>query len=339
MGKEFLSFNPSCQEDYHVNCLCLLFWFSLTPATYRVGKTSASVCCNCRSPIIGSHPGIPNQRNYQENICRADTSCQKINANFFCTNFLDNPSGHGRPHRKSWMSAPESAFSCGPGSGQKLFDPWGASGRKGQECPREIRTKKFMFMLLFLPWHTLIFDIIRSRLQSWGLLSQDVRLWAPRHVEVESPKSTPSKAITIDRTMERSLVIIVVIIGKANYATELWISYSSPSSLLRCSFRPHSETLKSCPMCFFKNGFKCNWVDHDFQTLKRGLCKQTGYVICHCAYLVNKLLPQECCILPALVPSMKQWPIRQSIERDIQLHHPMYGSRGWRYWDGAGDLN
>ena len=48
----------------------------------------------------------------------------------------------GRPHQKS-------AFSCGLGGGEKLFDPW-ASGRKGQECPREIRTKKFMFMLLFL---------------------------------------------------------------------------------------------------------------------------------------------------------------------------------------------
>ena len=33
---------------------------------------------------------------------------------------------------------------------RNFFDPW-ASGRKGQECPREIRTKKFMFMLFFLP--------------------------------------------------------------------------------------------------------------------------------------------------------------------------------------------
>ena len=56
----------------------------------------------------------------------------------------------------SWTSAPKivdvrtkSAFSCGPSGGEKLFDPW-ASGRKGQECPREIRTKKFMFML-FVP--------------------------------------------------------------------------------------------------------------------------------------------------------------------------------------------
>ena len=76
---------------------------------------------------------------------------QKINANFFRTKFFDNPSGHGRPHRKSWTSAPKSAFSCGPGGGEKLFDP-GSSGRKGQQCSQEIRTKKFMFMLFFLPW-------------------------------------------------------------------------------------------------------------------------------------------------------------------------------------------
>ena len=75
---------------------------------------------------------------------------QKINANFLCTKFLENPSGHGRPRRKSWTSAPRSAFFWGPGDGEKLFDPR-ASGRKGQECPREIRNKKFMFMLFSLP--------------------------------------------------------------------------------------------------------------------------------------------------------------------------------------------
>ena len=48
----------------------------------------------------------------------------------------------GRPHQKS-------AFSCGPGGGEKLFDPW-EFGRKGQECPQEIRAKMFMFMLFFL---------------------------------------------------------------------------------------------------------------------------------------------------------------------------------------------
>ena len=68
----------------------------------------------------------------------------------FLPEFFDNPSDHGRPHRKSWMSAPKSAFSCGPGGGEKLFGTW-PSGRKGQECPWEIRSKKFMFMLFFLP--------------------------------------------------------------------------------------------------------------------------------------------------------------------------------------------
>ena len=57
-----------------------------------------------------------------------------------------------RPFR-SWKSAPKITqkvrFPAAPGGGEKLFDPW-ASGRKGQECPREIRTNKFMFMLSFL---------------------------------------------------------------------------------------------------------------------------------------------------------------------------------------------
>ena len=55
-----------------------------------------------------------------------------------------------RPRRKSWTPAPKSAFPCGPGGGEKLLDPW-ASGRKGQECLREIRINKFVFMLFFLP--------------------------------------------------------------------------------------------------------------------------------------------------------------------------------------------
>ena len=37
----------------------------------------------------------------------------------------------------------------GPGGGEKLFDPW-ASGRRGQECPQEIRSKMFIFMLFSL---------------------------------------------------------------------------------------------------------------------------------------------------------------------------------------------
>ena len=48
---------------------------------------------------------------------------QRINANIFCTKFFDNPSGHGRPRRKSWTSAPKTAFSCGPGGREKLLTP------------------------------------------------------------------------------------------------------------------------------------------------------------------------------------------------------------------------
>ena len=47
----------------------------------------------------------------------------------------------GRPHQKV-------RFFCGPGDGEKLLDQ-GTSRRKVQECPREIRTVKFMFMLFF----------------------------------------------------------------------------------------------------------------------------------------------------------------------------------------------
>ena len=49
----------------------------------------------------------------------------------------------GCPHQKS-------AFSSGPGDGEKLFDPW-ASGCEGQECPQEMRTETLVFMLFFLP--------------------------------------------------------------------------------------------------------------------------------------------------------------------------------------------
>ena len=55
----------------------------------------------------------------------------------------------------SWTSAPKIVdvrtknwVFLRPRDGEELFDPW-ASGRKGRERPQEIRTKKFMFMLLF----------------------------------------------------------------------------------------------------------------------------------------------------------------------------------------------
>ena len=48
---------------------------------------------------------------------------KKSTQTFFCTMFFDNPLGHGRPRRKSWTSAPKSAFSCGPGGGEKFLTP------------------------------------------------------------------------------------------------------------------------------------------------------------------------------------------------------------------------
>ena len=48
---------------------------------------------------------------------------QKSNANFFCTKFFENPSGHGRPRQKSWTSAPKTGFSCGPVVGRNFLTP------------------------------------------------------------------------------------------------------------------------------------------------------------------------------------------------------------------------
>ena len=118
------------KRSHHVlDASCQLTWFKLTPSLVVASLIAAS------------------SRREGNCIIRG----QKINANFFCTKFFENPSGHERPRRKSWTSAPKSVFSCGSGDGEKLFDPW-ASGRKGQEYPQKIWTKKFMFMLYFLPW-------------------------------------------------------------------------------------------------------------------------------------------------------------------------------------------
>ena len=58
----------------------------------------------------------------------------------------------------SWASAPKIVDVCPqvcvflqPADGEKLFDRW-SSGRKGQECPREIRTENFVFVLFSLPF-------------------------------------------------------------------------------------------------------------------------------------------------------------------------------------------
>ena len=66
----------------------------------------------------------------------------------FLYNLFEQPFG-------SWASAPKivdvrtkKCVFLRPRWWGETFDPW-ASGRKGQECPRDIRTKKFMFMLFF----------------------------------------------------------------------------------------------------------------------------------------------------------------------------------------------
>ena len=40
----------------------------------------------------------------------------------------------------------------GQNKGSQLEDLHLTRGQKSTECPREIRTKKFMFMLFYLPW-------------------------------------------------------------------------------------------------------------------------------------------------------------------------------------------
>ena len=76
-----------------------------------------------------------------------------INANCSCTKFFENPSGHGRPRRKSWTSAQKSAFFCGPGDGEKLSDP-GASGR-GSGMSAGNPDQKVYVYAVFLPRNNL----------------------------------------------------------------------------------------------------------------------------------------------------------------------------------------
>ena len=86
----------------------------------------------------------------------------------------------------TWTPAPKSGVSCGPGDGEKHFDPW-ASGHKGQECPQEIRTKNFMFMLFLLPWE--------MKMKAWAVDTTtavwvSTLRWHPvhKHISVISPR-------------------------------------------------------------------------------------------------------------------------------------------------------
>ena len=73
----------------------------------------------------------------------------------FCTKFFKNPAGH---------EGPCLCFPAAPVVGRNLL----TSGHVGQECPPEIRTQKFMFMLFFFPEQNLIQNVIYSNL-SWRL--------------------------------------------------------------------------------------------------------------------------------------------------------------------------
>ena len=80
---------------------------------------------------------------------------KKINANFFCTKFFNNPSGHGRPRRKPWTPAPKSAFSCGPGGREKPFDPWARKVKnvRGKSGPKSLCLCCFFFCRSFKGQH------------------------------------------------------------------------------------------------------------------------------------------------------------------------------------------
>ena len=84
-------------------------------------------------------------RGGEDKLRALDWGPKKLTQTLICTKFFDNPSGRGRPRRKSWTSAPKSAFSCGPGGGEKLLTP-GHPGVRVRRCPWEFRTKKFMFI-------------------------------------------------------------------------------------------------------------------------------------------------------------------------------------------------
>ena len=86
--------------------------------------------------LFASHRGCPVLRDFRG---------QKINTNFFCTKFFENPSGYGR---KSWTSAPKSVFPAGRWR-EETFWPLGVQGVR-TECPQEVLSKKFVFNFMFL---------------------------------------------------------------------------------------------------------------------------------------------------------------------------------------------
>ena len=50
-----------------------------------------------------------------------ESQCMQVFLVFFYYKAFENPSGHGRPRRTSWMSAPQSVTSCGFDDGPNLL--------------------------------------------------------------------------------------------------------------------------------------------------------------------------------------------------------------------------
>ena len=81
--------------------------------------------------------------------CGISRDQKKTTQTFFCTKFFDTPSGHGCPHRKSWTSAPKSAFSCGHGGGRNFLTPGHPGVRvknvRGKSGPKSLCLCRFFF--------------------------------------------------------------------------------------------------------------------------------------------------------------------------------------------------
>ena len=74
--------------------------------------------------------------------------------------------------------APKSVCFLQPRWCGQTFYPW-SPGCKGQECPQEIRTKKFMFMLFVLPWSWAMWEGAKSPCPPRGV--QNIILGDPLH--------------------------------------------------------------------------------------------------------------------------------------------------------------
>ena len=114
---------------------------------------------SCRPSKLGSGPEVPwKSSETRMPAANAETLSQTLNTSgqkksaqtLFAQSFsrtlrvMDvRAENHGRPQQTV-------RFPATPVMGRNLLDPW-ASGRKGQECPQENRTEKFICMVYFFP--------------------------------------------------------------------------------------------------------------------------------------------------------------------------------------------